>query len=91
MKDVQRCGLAERKEDGMLDFCNADREVVATDVGIDVKDLLEPAEARGRNDLNAFDNEGGRRGISSSLPLQVVVEIQVNNDHDQNMDIWLLG
>lgn len=74
----------------MLDFCNSDREAVATDVGIDVKDWLEPAEARGRNDLNAFDNEGGRRGISR-LPLPVFVEIQVNNDHDQNMDIWLLG
>lgn len=72
MKDVQRCGLAERKEDGMLDFCKADREAVATDEGIDVKDWMEPAEASGRNDLNAFDNEGGRRGISSSSSLLVV-------------------
>lgn len=66
----------------MLDFCNTDREAVATDLGIDVKDWLVPAEASGRSDLNAFDNEGGRRGILSSLPLPVVVEIQVNNDHD---------
>lgn len=88
MKDVQRCGLAERKADGMLDFCNTDREAVATDVGIDVKDWLEPAEASGRSDLNAFDNEGGRRGI---LSLSLRLSLRFNDDHDQNMDIWLLG